>query len=176
MFSELRKWLERRRTISFVRSVGGWYKTCAKLTESLGDVLYDQRSPEAEVGLIIGAADRLIFQLGDYHSDVLGLLRRTEPGLAKRVDLVSQQVCRLRNETAHFLIQCQGPERFEDRQETGMRHLYYYRAMEKAGFAARRIQTDLEKELKLLWRDLQKPIQLAERSLAVQPIPITRRR
>jgi hypothetical protein len=44
--------------------------------------------------------------------------------------------------------------------------LAYYRALEEVGFTTRRLQRDLEKELKLIWEELQGPIWAIEQSLA----------
>ena len=41
--------------------------------------------------------------------------------------------------------------------------IYYYRALEQAGFKARDLKVDLDRELGFIWRDLQSVIMQAER-------------
>lgn len=168
MFRKLLARIEKKRTKNFVVNIHAWYKTCSQLTKTFGDALYDQCACETDIGIMLDAADRMLFQLGSYTSDALGLLRRKEPALAKRVDLISTQVYRLRNQTTSFLIRCQGPGRFPGLEPRSGRGGYsaYYQALEEIGFTSRRLQQELEKELKVIWTDLQGPILTAEQSLA----------
>ena len=39
--------------------------------------------------------------------------------------------------------------------DEGVRIVYYYQALEEVGFNARQLKTDLDCELKSIWRDLQ---------------------
>jgi hypothetical protein len=168
MFHQLLVRLEKKRTQIFLVNIQAWYKTCSQLTKTFGDALYDQCACEADIGIMLDKADRLLFQLGNYTSDALGLLRRKEPTLARRVDSISTQVYRLRNQTTSFLIRCQGPERFpgmEPRPRRGGSPAYY-QALEEIGFTSRKLQRELEKELQVIWTDLQGPILTAEQSLA----------
>ncbi|MES0361674.1 MAG: hypothetical protein ABUK20_12215, partial [Anaerolineales bacterium] len=70
----------------------------------------------------------------------------------------------LRNETTRFLIRSQGPGSMSgDESDDETLIIYYYRALEEAGFKARDIKVDLDRELGFIWRDLQSVIMQAER-------------
>ena len=87
------------------------------------------------------------------------MLRRRSPELAQRFDLACQQIFRLRNETTSFLIRSQGPGPMTgDEPDDEVRIIYYYQALEEVGFDARDLITDFDRELKSIWRDLQKII------------------
>jgi len=168
MFRLLLDRIEKKRMKSFVVNIQDWYKTCSLLTKTYGVVLYDQSAFDADIGIMLDKTDRLLFQLGSYTSDALGLLRRKEPALAKKVNDLSTQVYRLRNGTTSFLIRSQGAMLFtggESRQES-LGGQAYYQALEEVGFTARQLQRELEKELKEIWVDLQGPILIAQQRLA----------
>jgi Na+/phosphate symporter len=167
MFRKLLARIEKNRTQRFIVNIRAWYKTCYLLTKTYGDALYDQCACESDIGVMLDKADRMLFQLSSYTADALSLLRRKEPALAKKVDVISTQVYRLRNQTTSFLIRCQGNEDslVESRQASKI-GLAYYQALEEVGFTTRRLQRELEKELALIWAELQSPILTAEQSLA----------
>lgn len=168
MFRQLFARIEKQRTKKFVVNIQAWYKTCSQLTKTYGDALYEQGAFDADIGIMLERTDNMLFQLSSYTSDALGLLRREEPALAKKVNDLSTQVYRLRNGTTSFLIRSQRSRFFtsaEPRQESRGGQAYY-RALEEIGFATRRLQRELEKELKEIWDELQGPILTAQLSLA----------
>jgi hypothetical protein len=169
MFRQILTRIEKNRTKKFVVNIQAWYKTCSLLTKTYGDALYDQYAFDADIGIMLEKTDRMLFQLGTYTSDALGLLRHKEPTLAKKVDNLSTQVYRLRNGTTSFLLRSQGPLLLSDAEHRQERKggQAYYRALEEIGFATRRLQRELEKELNDLWVELQGPILTAQMSLAV---------
>jgi len=57
-----------------------------------------------------------------------------------------------------FLIRCHGSGPFADQGQ-----IYCYQALEAAGFKARQIRTEVEQELKSIWRELQGWIIQAEK-------------
>jgi hypothetical protein len=142
-----------------VENARAWYQTCNDVSEVMGDALHDQSIINKDIGYTIDAADRLLFHLGIYILDSLGILRRRNPELAQRFDKASQLVYRLRNETTKFLIRSQGPGPMTgDEPDDEVRIIYYYRALEEVGFNARDIKMELDRELKSIWRDLQSVI------------------
>ena len=101
----------------------------------------------------------MLFHLRFFIPDSLGTLRRRNPELAQRFDEACQQIFRLRNETTSFLIRSQGPGPMTgDEPDDETRIVYYYQALEEVGFNARDIKTNFDRELKSIWRDLQKII------------------
>ena len=168
MFRQLLAQIEKNRTKRFVVNIQAWYKTCSLLTKTYGDALYDQDEFDTDIGIMLEKTDRLLFQLSSYTSEALGLLRRKEPALAKKVNDLSTQVYRLRNGTTSFLIRSQRSRFFTsaDPSQESMGGQAYYRALEEVGFASRRLQRELEKELKEIWVELQGPILTAQLSLA----------
>ena len=156
MFERLRKKIEQKRAQSFVNNVRAWYQTNSEISEVMDMALHDQSITHADIGYIIDAADRLLFSLRYYVPDSMGVLRRRNPNLARRFDLVSQHLYQLRNETIRFLIRSQGPGPMSgDEPDDEARIIYYYQALEEVGFYARDLKSDFDRELKSIWHDLQ---------------------
>jgi hypothetical protein len=151
--------IERRRAQSFVENARGWYQACNDVSKVMGDVLHDPSIINKDIGYTIDSVDRLLLHLRYYIPDSLGILRRRNPELAQRFDKTSELVYRLRNETTKFLIRSQGPGPMTgDKPDEEARIIYYYRALNEAGFSARDLKKELDFELKSIWRDLQKVI------------------
>jgi hypothetical protein len=156
MFENLRKKIEKKRAQSFLDNVHAWYQTSSEISEVMGMALHDQSVLQADIGYIIDAADRMLFHLRSYIPNSLGILRRSNPELARRFDQASQQLIQLRNETTRFLIRSQGPGPMSgDEPDDEARILYYYQALEEVGFNARDMKSDFDLELKSIWNDLQ---------------------
>ncbi|MCJ7536887.1 MAG: hypothetical protein MUO57_15265 [Anaerolineales bacterium] len=157
MLSSIRTTIARKRARSFVKNARAWYLTCQDISGVMGDALHDQSIITKDIGYVIEQVDRKLFHLGFYISDSLGTLRRRNPNLAQRFDQVTQQVCQLRNQTTVFLIRSQGPGPMSGAEtDEGISMIYYYRALEEVGFKARDLKVELDRELKNIWRDLQK--------------------
>lgn len=168
MFSQITDFMEKRQARGFLNGAQGWYYTCIKICELLGDALYDEAIGEKDIGVVLDKVDRMLFALRNEAADVRGFLRRQDRVLAERVENASTQVYELRNETTRFLMRCQGPGPVMGKRamESQTRMLYYYRALEEAGFQARQVNTALESELKAIWRELQRVILVAEQTVA----------
>jgi len=168
MISQLTGFMEKRQARGFLNGVQAWYHTCVKISELLGEALYDEAIGEKDIGVVLDKVDRMLFALRNEAADVRGFLRRKDPRLAERVENASTQVFELRNETTRFLMRCQGPGPFMGSRELNgqTRMLYYYRALEEVGFKARQVNSALEGELKAIWRDLQRMILVAEQTVA----------
>jgi len=164
MFTKLAELIEKRRARSFVENARAWYQTCKDVSEVMGDALHDQSIIDKDIGYMVDGVDRLLFQLRFYIPDSLGTLRRWNPELAQRFDNANRLIFRLRNETTRFLIRSQGPGPMSgDESDDETLTIYYYRALEEAGFKARDLKVDLDRELGFIWRDLQSVIMQAER-------------
>lgn len=168
MWIEMLKWIrtkiERKRAQSFVENTRAWYQTCKDISEVVGDALHDQSIADKDIGYMVDGVDRLLFQLRIYIPDSLGTLRRWNPELAQRFDNANRLIFRLRNETTRFLIRSQGPGSMSGNEsDDGTLIIYYYRALEEAGFKVRDLKVDLDRELGFIWRDLQSVIMQAER-------------
>jgi len=164
MFTKLDELIEKRRARSFVENARAWYQTCKDVSEVMGDALHDQSIIDKDIGYMVDGVDRLLFQLRFYITDSLGTLRRWTPELAQRFDNANRLIFRLRNETTRFLIRSQGPGPMSgDESDDETLTIYYYRALEEAGFKARDLKVDLDRELGFIWRDLQSVIMQAER-------------
>lgn len=164
MLKWVRTNIERKRAQSFVENTRAWYQTCNEVSEVMGDALHDQSIIDKDIGYMVDGVDRLLFQLRFYIPDSLGTLRRWNPELAQRFDNANRLIFRLRNETTRFLIRSQGPGSMSgDESDDETLIIYYYRALEEAGFKARDIKVDLDRELGFIWRDLQSVIMQAER-------------
>ena len=159
MLSWLRTTIQRNRARAFVKNARAWYLTCRDVSALMGDALHDQSIITKDIGYEIDQVDRMLFHLRFYIPDSLGTLKRRNPDLTQRFDQVTQQVYQLRNETTIFLIRSQGPGPMSgDEPDEGVSMIYYYRALEEVGFKARDLKDDLDRELKFIWRDLQKII------------------
>ena len=158
MLTWLAEWREKRRAQSFLKNIFAWYETSKGVSDLLGDALYDQKICTSEIGLVLDRTDRQLFALAGYISDARSSLRRWDLDLAQRFDSASSNIYRLRNMTVSFLIRCHASEPFADQGQ-----IYYYQALEATGFKARQIRTEVEKELKSIWRELQGWITQAEK-------------
>ena len=159
MLSRIRTKIEKKRAQSFVTNVRAWYQTCIEVSEVMDDALHDQSIIKKDIGYIIDTADRILFHLRFYIPDSRGTLRRRNPELAQRFDEACQHIFRLRNETTGFLIRSQGPGPMTgDEPDDDVRIIYYYQALEEVGFNARDLKKNFDRELKSIWRDLQKII------------------
>ena len=164
MLKWVRTNIERKRAQSFLENTRAWYQTCKDVSEVVGDALHDQSIIDKDIGYMVDDVDQLLFQLRFYIPDSLGTLRRWNPELAQRFDNANRLIFRLRNETARFLIRSQGPGSMSgDESDDGTLIIYYYRALEEAGFKARDLKVDLDRELGFIWRELQSVIMQAER-------------
>ena len=164
MLKWIRMKIERKRAQSFLENARAWYQTCRDVSEVMGDALHDQSVIDKDIGYMVDGVDRLLFQLRFYIPDSLGTLRRWNPELAQRFDNANRLIFRLRNETTRFLIRSQGPGSMSgDESDDETLIIYYYRALEEAGFKARDLKLDLDRELGFIWRDLQSVIMQAER-------------
>lgn len=163
MFARLAKFIERRRARSFVNNVRAWYQTCSDVSEVIGEILYDDKIGKMDIGYVIGHVDRLLLTLRYCIPEVQGGLKRWNLDLAKRLEMTSQLVYRLRNQATSFLIRSQGPGPMTGYEpDEGERLVYYYQALNEVGFQARDIKKDLDGELKSIWRELQNFILKAE--------------
>lgn len=166
MFRHVFDFIKRRQAKSFLEGVRGWYQTCNQISAELGKALDDREVTHQDIGAIIDKADRLLINLGNYIPETKGLLRRRDPQLAERIEMASRQVVQLRNEAARFLIRSQGPSPMaENHSADFMRQLYYYRALEEAGFKAREIKHRFDRDLQAIWKELQVIIIQTERML-----------
>jgi len=159
MLPWLRTTIERKRAQSFLANVHAWYQTCVEVSAVMDDALHDQSIIKKDIGFIVDTADRMLFHLRYYIPDSLGTLRRRNPELAQRFDKACQLIFRLRNQTTSFLIRSQGPgPMIGDEPDDESRIIYYYQALEEVGFNARDLKRNFDRELKFIWRDLQKVI------------------
>lgn len=158
--------LKQRRMREMLDILPVWYNTCLRVSQICGDALHDADLMEGDIGEVLDKADRMLFQFRNDAGDVRRSVGRYDPQLAGRVEATTRRVFELRNATAKFLIRAQGPSPFARRgMEEELSHMYYHRALEEAGFEARRLKSELDKEINLLWSDLEKLIRLTEMRL-----------
>jgi hypothetical protein len=125
--------------------------------------LHDRSIVEDDIGSVIDQVDRMLLHLGFYFSDSMGTLRRRNPDLARRFKRTSQQVFVVRNKMTVFLIRSQGPGPMsgeETDEET--RNIYYYQALDEVGFYARDLMAELDRQLTIVWMELQQVINQEE--------------
>ncbi len=140
-----------------------WHQTCLRVSEICGDALHDVELIERDIGAVLDKADRMLFQFRNDAGDVRRSVRRYNEQLATRVEAVTRQVFELRNATAKFLIRAQGPTPFaRGGMESDVSQLYYHRALEEAGFTARRLKSELDKDIELLWSELEQLMRQVE--------------
>jgi hypothetical protein len=134
-----------------------WYETCLQISETCGEALFDPNAIPEDIGQVLDMVDLKLFKLRDTASDTLKAVKNHDRKLARRVELVTQLVYKLRNQTTSFLLRAQGPGILapDQTEVEGMRHWYYLRALDDAGFKARDIKKKLDIELKNLWHELE---------------------
>lgn len=159
MFRRIRDAMEKRRAQSFLISSHNWHAACAGVMAICGEVLAEETIHPRDIGASLDRADRLLFQLRNHASEMRGLLSRGDPDLAKRVGLTTNRIFELRNETARFLIRCQGPDPVSGaRFDNAARRLFYDRAMQEVGFNARQMQAAVQAEFLATWGRLEELI------------------
>jgi hypothetical protein len=155
--------LRRRQALAFLENVHEWHRNCDQVTEICGNALHDLSVIGGEIGVTLDKADRMLFALKNATSETNRHLRRQEPALASQLVEASNHVFELRNETARFLIRCQGPDPTGGRQmDEAARRLFYDRAMQEVGFNARMLHAEVSKELEATWNGIQDIIAQAE--------------
>ena len=163
MLARLQEFMARRNARSFVENMKAWYQTTLEVSDVMGDALHDADVSKKDIGIVIDETDRMLLSLHYYIPEALGGLRRRNPVLAERFDKACQKIYQLRNEMTRFLIRSQGPGPMSG-EEPGdeARLLYYYRALDEAGFKARDLKKELDLEIRSIWRELQILIVQAE--------------
>lgn len=165
-FYRFNEFLKKRRAQNFLKDLRVWYEVTHEVSDILGDALYNEKICSSEIGIVLDRTDRLLFTLGSAIPGACGGLNRQNPDLAQRIENISANIYRLRNATVSFLVRCHGPAIYEDRTQEGVHAMVYYQALDEAGFQARQICKEVERELKTAWRDLQRSIRLAELAAA----------
>lgn len=157
MFQRIKATREKKQAQALLESADGWHAVCVQVIEICGQVLHDETVQQGDIGISLDKADRLLFQLRNQASEAGRLLRSLAPALAPRLNLTTNRVFELRNDTARFLIRCQGPDpTAAGGQLDGVaRRVYYDRAMQEVGIKARRLHTEVERDLHATWDDLQ---------------------
>ena len=155
MLEWLDRLLHRRRLERFLEESQAWYQACLAICRACDRALHDENLSYMDIGAIVDETDWLLVRL---RGDIIGPhtpARERYPALARRVRRVTSQVCHVRNLTARFLIRSQGPlpALFESRPEE--RRVYYQRALQEVGLAARLAQREVYEEVKAVWREMQ---------------------
>lgn len=159
MLSWIMTTLQRNRARAFVDNVYAWYQTTRDVSAVMEKALHDQAVLEQDIGSVIDNVDRMVLHLGFYMPDSMGTLRRRNPELAQRFEHVSQQIVVVRNAMTSFLIRSQGPGPMAgEAPDEEARTVYYYRALNEVGFRARDLMRDLDREIELIWKDLEQVI------------------
>ena len=159
MLGRVKATVARNRARSFVKNARAWNETSKAISQVMDRALHDRSFVEGDIGYVIDQVARMLFHLGIYFSDSLGTKKRRNPDLARRIKRTSQQVFVVRNEMAVLLIRAQGPGPMsgEDPDEE-TRNIYYYQALDEVGFYARDLMAELERQLNIVWMELQQVI------------------
>lgn len=168
MITRIQVYFEKKRALRFLEGAQAWYEACTLVTQLCLDALYSEKATGGDIGVLLDKADKKLFTLRNYTSDVHSTVKRSNPALARRVNQITHQIFKLRNDTARFLIRSQGPGPFSagDSKENELQQIYYYRALEEFGFDARQENEGLADEVQNIWREMQSIIQNAENIIA----------
>ncbi len=145
-----------QKTAASERGLESLAQLCSDVSRTCGAALNNENIGGEEIGEVLDRTDRMLFRLCEGIPGDWFMFRRRSPALARRVREVSEQVYRLRNRTARFLIRCQGPSPLAGRLEGEARLAYYHQALETFGFEARRIWRELDAELNEIGEDIQR--------------------
>lgn len=167
MWEQYQSWRERKRAQTLVDSLEQWHETCVNVTQICAQALLDQATLEGDIGEVLDRADRKLYQFRNLMTEARREINRHDPTLARRITQVTEEVYRLRNKTARFLIRAQGPHPFAGGRPTeeNLRNAYYYKALEEAGFQGREIAERLQRDTDSLWHDLQPLLIQAQKAL-----------
>jgi len=158
--------MRRRRAQRFAENARAWYENCRTISGICVDALYDQDAARIDTHAVFGKIDDLLrFGLREQTPSVRRILRQGNPGLARRFGEASENVIRLRNQTLRFVLNCQGPGSFSaNGSATGVaQQIYYYRALDEVGFAARQLTGEVDRELQSIWDEVHGLVIQAER-------------
>ena len=164
VFRQFIEFLENRRSLGFLNSIKTWYQICNAVSDLCDGALYNPEVCSSEIGIIVDQADSKLFKLRNEEAQCFRFLQRYNTDLAQRHRKLSENLFRLRNETVRFLIRCQGtgPTALIQPMGEGEHGLYYYQALDEVGFNARRLRSEVDRELKSIWAELQLLIQQVE--------------
>lgn len=133
-----------------------WREACLVVLTGCLAGLRDVQLPRSEIGVTLDRVDRALFRVRDCGAGAESALKRHDPTLSARVRRFTQEVVKLRNETASFLIRAQGPTPSylaKERVAAGQPEAYR-RAVQEVGQAALAHAMALERDLDCLWADL----------------------
>jgi hypothetical protein len=139
------------------RDIRDWHQACQLVLAACVKALQDPGLSRTDIGVALDRIDRELFRLRDTGSGAARALRSRDAGLRARLSRVSEAVVELRNETARFLIRAQGPTpSYLQKQEaaTGQSEAYR-RAWQEVGQAALGRSSEIERDLRQLWVDLE---------------------
>jgi len=156
MFKQIFDNLQRKRRQELNEDLKAWYQLCCDVSRTCGETLNNETIGSKEIGEVLDKTDRMLFRMREYLPGHHPLLKRRSPELARWVHDVSEQVYQLRNQTASFLIHCQGPVPLVSRPEGEARRVYYSQALETFGHEARRLWRELDSELTRIGEDIQR--------------------
>ena len=163
LFSRIRTSIRKNRARSFIKNARAWKETSQAVSEAMDHALHDPSIAEGDIGYLIDQVDRMLLHLGFYFSDSMGTLQRLNPDLARRFKRTSQQVFVVRNKMTVFLIRSQGPGPMSGEEpDEDTRNIYYYKALDEVGFYARDLMAELNRQLTVIWIELQQVISQEE--------------
>jgi hypothetical protein len=152
----LAPWRSRQAVVA-ESDIRGWHEACEVVLGTSIQALKDPKLAREDIGVALDRIDRALFRLRDHGAGAQQALRRRDPGLAKRMRLLSESIVVLRNETVRFMIRAQGAAPPFMQKEVGPSRQAeaYQRAMQDVGLSARQRSAAIERELRQLWAELQ---------------------
>jgi len=167
MLRRLKDYFVKKQAQLTVDSLSAWHSSCRQVLEACGEALHDQTIASGDIGVILDKMDKELFALRNYTADASNAVKRSDRRLAKRVKQASENVYKMRNGTARFLIRCQGPGRLAvgEQLEEGAMQVYYQRALDEVGIMARQAQGQVDGEVSQLWQEMQAILSEAKKQI-----------
>jgi hypothetical protein len=150
----LERWNARRRAASAARAadrVLAWEQAAGTILRLCQDALDDEHAGTGDIGTALDRLDRQLHALKDTAADLPAALRRGAPDLARAAAGITEDLYRLRNLTAQYLIRAQGPvPPYLDgpASDDALRRDHRRIAFDQVGGEARRLATDLDRRLR----------------------------
>jgi hypothetical protein len=152
------RWKARRQRAVAARTtecLREWERASRSILRLCQAAIDDEHAGTGDIGTNLDKLDRELHRLKDTAAAVSGVLRRQEPDLARTAAEITDDLYRLRNQTASYLIRAQGPTPpFLENGSSGdaLRDDRRRVAYQQVGADARRLAGELDQRLKVFER------------------------
>ena len=166
VLQQLTERFEQRRLQNLEQSLHIWYQSSIAILHMCAQALDKEWLVQDDIGVLLDKADRKLFQFRNDATDARRALSRYDRDLSQRVAAITQSVYELRNNTASYLIRTRGPDPFAGHpKEVQPIGAVNDGVIKEVALKARQLQLTVERELQVLWPELERLISQAKKSI-----------